>query len=54
MHGPEKLEIPPIPEISRYLEESMEELSQVMAKLPEEKPRDWEMLNQFFLAELRR
>ena len=52
MNGPEKLEIPPIPEISRYLEASMEELSQVMAKLPEEKPRDWEMLNQFFLKEL--
>ena len=52
MNGPEKLEIPPIPEISRYLEASMEELSQVMENLPEEKPRDWEILNQFLLAEL--
>lgn len=54
MNGPEKLEIPPIREISRYLEASMEELSQIMAKLPEEKPRDWAMLDQFFLDELRR
>lgn len=52
MNGPEKMEIPPIREINRYLDESMEELAAVMTQLPEDAYRDWSLLNQFFLDEI--
>lgn len=54
MNGPEKMEIPPICEINRYLDESMEELAAVMTQLPEDVHRDWALLNQFFLDEINR
>ena len=52
MNGPEKMKIPPIREINRYLDESMEELAAVMTQLPEDAYRDWSLLNQFFLDEI--
>ncbi len=52
MNGPEKMEIPPIREINRYLDESMEELAAVITQLPEDVHRDWALLNQFFLDEI--
>lgn len=54
INGPEKMVIPPILEINRYLDESMDELTDVMTHLPEEAQRDWTPLNQFFLDEIYR
>ena len=54
INGPEKMVIPPIREINRYLDDSMEELTIAMSQLPEEAQRDWAPLNQFFLDEISR
>jgi len=51
---PEGATIKPIREIDAFLDESLEALEGYMHALPDYKPRDWEPLEDFFLAELER
>ena len=53
MHGPEKLRIPPIPEIDAYLEQRIRELDALLAQgIPELAPKkEWKPLDDFFLSE---
>ena len=49
MNAPEIKEIPAIPELNRWLEESIASVRAEIAALPPEAPRDWASLNRLFL-----
>lgn len=52
VNGPEGLEISPIPSVHDYLEQEIRDLEVYVATVSEAE-RNWELLNQFFLEELR-
>lgn len=52
MNAPEIREIPRVDAINRYLDRSIEEVKQEIARLPEEARADWDLLNQLFLEVL--
>lgn len=54
VNGPEKLEIPPMPDISRWLDESVEAIDAAIRDIPVREDWDWEPLNRFFREELER
>jgi hypothetical protein len=51
-NAPEVKLIPRIDSINRYLDESIEEIQNRIAQLPEDPCHDWEELNKLFLSQL--
>lgn len=51
-HGPEKLEITPVPEIDRWMDETIGAVDAAARTLPAREGLEWGPLNRFFLEEL--
>lgn len=52
INSPEKAEIKPIKDIDDFLEQNIEKFDEIMKSMAKEEHRSWDMLNEFFIAEL--
>lgn len=52
INSPEKAEIKPIKDINDFLEQGICKFDEILKSMPKEEYRSWDMLNEFFTAEL--
>ena len=52
LNSPEKAEIKPIKDIDGFLEQSICKFDEILKSMPKEEYHSWDMLNEFFIAEL--
>ena len=52
LNSPEKALIKPVGDIDSFLDMNISRLDEVMKNLPQERPRSWDLLNDFFISEI--
>lgn len=52
LNSPEKALIKPVGDIDSFLDTNISRLDEVMKNLPQENPRSWDLLNDFFISEI--